>query len=82
MFTRKFFKCYCVGYTEVANSFGVQVLCGINIFFYPCGVIFLGQNVFRHFKKVICNYVNYSPEIGSCVIQKLPNQSFGHLFLF
>lgn len=25
-FTTKFFKCYCVGYMEVANSFGVQGL--------------------------------------------------------
>lgn len=25
-FTTKFVKCYCVGYMEVANSFGVQEL--------------------------------------------------------
>ena len=34
----KFFKYCCRGYMEGANSFHVQVPCGINTFFYPCGV--------------------------------------------
>lgn len=68
-FTSTFFKCYCVGYMKVANSFSIQVLCGVNTFFCPCGVIFLGSIFFRYYKKVTCNYGNYS-KIGFCVIQK------------
>lgn len=63
-FASKFFKCYCGGYMEGANSFGVQAPCGVNIFFYPCELTLLGRNFFGYFKKVTCNYDNYSPEIG------------------
>lgn len=81
-FTSTFFKYYCIGYMEVANSFGVQVLCGVNTFFCLCGVIFLGSIFFRYFKKITCNYSNYSPKIGLCVFQEFQIRFLVIFFLF
>lgn len=72
-FTSTFFKCCCGGNMEIANSFGVQVLCGINTFFSPSGVLF-SESIFSGILRVTCNYSNYSPKIGLYVIQKLQIQ--------